>query len=496
MVRNLYAHNTHLITLKGIRDIRIPVAAVKVFSGCAIIFILLISTGCRVGPDYKRPDIALPAKFESTLPNVEAGVSGDLSKWWTNLDDPVLNSLVDEVIKGNLDIKAAGNRIAQAQAVRGIVSAGNRPRVNVDSSATRQSYSLNTTFGKFIPERRENTYIGAFQAKWEIDLFGKTARSIEAAQAGVEAARDDRRAVMVAISAGVAKEYIRLRQLQKQIDIANNNIKIQQETFNVIQQRFKAGLLNELVLQHTAAQLDAMRSELPKLDTALKQAVHRISILTGREPGALDKELTAGGGIPATKPMIPIGLPSELLTRRPDVRSAERNLAAATANIGSATADLFPRFSLTGALGQESIQSSTFSGTGSRYWSLASGFSWPIIDSGTIRANIRLQNAKQQEAMNIYIKSILTALEDVENALIAYGNEQERMRLLEAEVTANRKTAELAQQRYQKGLVDFLNVLDTQRQLYRSEDALAVSRGQLGLSLVALYESLGGGWNI
>jgi multidrug efflux system outer membrane protein len=463
----------------------------------AVIILLSISTGCRVGPDYKKPEMKVPAEFQSTSPNMEAGVSGDLSTWWTNLDDPVLNSLVDKVMQGNLDLKVAGDRIDQARAIRGIVSATDKPEIDVDASAMRESYSLNSLFGPFLPNRRYNDYIVGFGARWELDLFGKTARSIEAAEAGIEAAKENRHAVMVAMSAKVAKQYILVRQLQKQIEVANNNIQIQQNTLYVVEQRLKAGLVNELVLQQAKAQLEVTRSMLPKLDTALQQAIHRIGILTGQEPRALEKQLTPVGSIPATKPMVPIGLPSELLTRRPDIRAAERNLAAATANIGVATADLFPRFSLTGSLGQESTNSgSLFIGGESRFWSLASGLSWPVFDAGRIRANIRLQDARQQEAMNIYTKSVLTALEDVENALVAYGNEQQRLKLLEAGTEANRKSVELATQRYQKGLVDFLNVLDAQRQLYRSEDELAVSRGRLALSLIALYESLGGGWDM
>jgi multidrug efflux system outer membrane protein len=469
----------------------------QALAGCAIILLLSMSMGCRVGPDYKKPDMKVPAEFQSTSPNIEAGVSGDLSKWWTNLDDPVLNSLVDNVMQGNLDLKIAGDRIAQARAIRGIVSTADKPEMDAEASARRDSFSLNSIFGPFLPERRYNDYIAGFNARWELDLFGKTARSVEATEAGIDAAKENRRAVMVAMSAGVAKQYILVRQLQKQIKVANNNIQIQQDTLNVVEQRFKAGMVNELLLQQAKAQLEITRSALPRLDTALQQAIHRIGILTGQEPRALEKQLIAVGDIPATKPMVPIGLPSELLTRRPDIRAAERNLAVATANIGVATADLFPRFSLTGTLGQESTNSgSLLSGGESRFWSLASGFSWPVLDSGRIRANIKLQDAKQQQAMNIYTKTVLNALEDVENALVAYGNEQQRLRLLEAGTEANHKSVELATQRYQKGLVDFLNVLDTQRQLYQSEDALAVSRGRLALSLIALYESLGGGWDM
>jgi multidrug efflux system outer membrane protein len=468
----------------------------RVSAGYVMMFTLFIITGCRVGPNYEKPDIKVPEKFESSSPNVEAGVSGDLSKWWTSMNDPVLTSLVQQVMQGNLDIKVAGDRIAQAQAVRGIISGTDKPRVDIDGSAVRNSYSLNSVFGPFLPNRLENDFIGGFNARWELDLFGKTARSVEAADAGVEAARENKRAVMLAMSAGVAKEYIRLRQFQKRMDIANSNIQIQQNILDVMKHRFDVGLVNKLTLQQAEAQLEAARSVLPQLDTALQQAVHRIGILAGQEPRALENQLMTSGDIPAAKPMVPIGLPSELLTRRPDVVRAERNLATATANIGAATADLFPRFSLTGALGQESTSFDRITSGASRYWTLASGFSWPVLDSGMIRANIRLQDARQQEAMNVYIRSILNAFEDVENALVAYGNEQQRLTLLEAETSAKQKSLNLAEERYDKGLVDFVNVLDARRQLYQSEDALIVSRSQLALSLVGLYESLGGGWDM
>ncbi len=463
---------------------------------CSIMTVLLIVTGCRVGPNYKQPEIKVPEKFDSNLPDVENSVSGDLSKWWTNLDDSELDSLVNDVFQGNLDIKIAGDRIAQAQAVRGVVSGSDKPQVGLQGTSMRENYSLNSLFGPFLPTQTLNDIIGSFGARWEVDLFGKTARGVEAAQAGIEATVDYRNAVMVAVSAGIAKQYILLRQLQKQIDVTNRNIEIQQNTIEVVQQRFKAGLVNELVLQQAKAQLEATKSVLPKLDTALHQTIHRISILTGQEPKTLESQLIAEGDIPATKPMIPIGLPSDLLTRRPDVRRAERNLAAATANIGVATADLFPRFSLTGSAGLESTEYNMFFNSDSKFWTLAYGFSWPILDAGIIRSNIKLQNAKQQEAMDTYTKTVLNALEDVENALVAYGNEQKRMNFLEAETSASQRSVDLAKQRYEQGLVDFLNVLDAERQLYQAEDALAVSKSQLAIDLVTLYESLGGGWEL
>ncbi len=459
--------------------------------------LLFLNTGCRVGPDYKKPEIKTPNKFESKLSNIETNVSGDLSNWWTNINDPILNSIIDEAIQGNIDIKVAGDRIEQAQAYRGIISGSDKPKVNIQGSATRENFSLHSLFGPFLPNRIENDFIGAFGARWELDLFGRNARSLEAVDAGIEAANENKSAVMILMSAQVAKEYINLRQLQNQIRVTRNNIQIQEDTIQIVQQRFDAGLVNELILQQAKAQFEATKSTLPSLDTAMHRSIHRISILAGKEPRALENQLIAEANIPATQPVIPIGLPSELLMRRPDVRRAERNLAAATANIGAATADLFPRFSLTGALGLESTNSGYLSETNdSQYWTLGAGISWPVIDFGSIRSNIKLQNAKQKEAMDLYVKSTLIAFEDVENALIAYGNEQERLGFIEAETLASQRTLELAKDRYKQGLVDFLNVLDAQRQLYKAQDALSVSKGQLAIDLVTLYESLGGGWDM
>jgi outer membrane protein, multidrug efflux system len=468
----------------------------RFLAGWTIILILLLNSGCKVGPDYRKPDINMPGRFGNTAKDADANSAGDLSKWWTNLNDSVLDRLVNQVMQGNLDIKVAGDRLEQAQAVRGIISGSDKPQLGLQGSAMRENYSLNSLFGAFLPERRQDDFTGAFGARWELDLFGKTARSLEASDATIQVAMANQHAVMVAMSAGVAKEYILVRQLQKEIDITNRNLKIQQDTLDVVEKRFSSGLINELTVQQAKAQLQATRSILPKLDTALHQAVHRIGILTGQEPNALSNQLMAAGSIPQTKAMVPVGLPSELLTHRPDVVRAERNLAAATANIGVATADLFPRFSLTGSAGQESITSENFTDSASRFWILTSGFSWPVFDWGSIRSNIKLQNAKQKEAMDLYIKSVLTAMADVENALVAYGNEQERLKLLEEQTAANQKTLALAQERYNGGLVDFLNVLDAQRQLYQSEDTLAVSQSQLAIYLVTLYESLGGGWTM
>lgn len=466
------------------------------FAMATVSFVFLI-TGCRVGPNYEKPKIKAPEKFECNLSNIETEVSGDLSKWWKNLNDPLLDSIIDEVIQGNLDIKVAGDRIEQAQAYRGIISGSDKPKINVQSSATRESFSLHSLFGPFLPNRIENDFIGGLGARWELDLFGRNARSLEAADAGIEAAAENKSAIMVLMSAQVAREYIYLRQLQNQISVTKSNIQIQEDTIQIVQQRFDAGLVNELIVQQAKAQLEATKSTLPSLDTAMHRSIHRIGILAGKEPRALENQLIAEVNIPATQPVIPIGLPSELLMRRPDVRRAERTLASATANIGVATADLFPRFSLTGSLGLESTKSGYLTKfNDSQYWTLGTGVSWPIIDFGSIRSNIKLQNAKQKEAMDIYIKSTLGAFEDVENALIAYGNEQQRLGFLEAETSASQRTLDLAKDRYRQGLVDFLNVLDAQRQLYKAQDSLTVSKGQLAIDLVILYESLGGGWDM
>jgi NodT family efflux transporter outer membrane factor (OMF) lipoprotein len=327
-----------------------------------------------------------------------------------------------------------------------------------------------------------------------LDVFGGVRRSVEAARADEQAAIESRRDTMISLLAEVARNYIDLRGLQRELDIARQNIQSQQDTVDLTKSRFQAGLATDLDVARAEAQVATTRAAVPNLQTSLSQAAHRIAVLLGQDPNALQAELTREAPIPAGPPIVPVGLPSELLRRRPDIRRAERELAAANARVGAATADLFPRFSLTGSLG---LASGAFKGLGrleSVYYSVGPSVSWPIFDAGRIRANIHVQTERENQAAAEYEAAVLTSLEDVENALVAYANERARWEELHRAVDANQRAVDLARQLYQKGLTDFLNVLDAQRNLFASQDEMVQSERNVSTDVVALYKVLGGGW--
>jgi NodT family efflux transporter outer membrane factor (OMF) lipoprotein len=278
--------------------------------------------------------------------------------------------------------------------------------------------------------------------------------------------------------------------------VARANLKAQQQTLDLTRIRFQAGLASDLEVAQAEGQLNTTAAQIPTLESFLKQATYRLDFLLGSQPGALWDELAKESPIPALPDEVLVGLPSELLRRRPDIRRAERQLAAATAEIGAATADLFPKFSLTGALGLQSISASDWFSGPSRFWSIGPTIRWPIFDAGRIRGNIAVRNAQQAQALAQYEKTILTAFEDVENSLVSYSREQIRYRALRDAVAANRRAVEMSNELYIRGLVDFLNVLDNQRSLFASESDLAQSQATMATNLVALYKALGGGWEV
>jgi NodT family efflux transporter outer membrane factor (OMF) lipoprotein len=294
--------------------------------------------------------------------------------------------------------------------------------------------------------------------------------------------------------AEVARSYLELRALQRRLDVARENIRVQRDTWELTRVRFEAGVISNLDVVRAEAQLRTTESQVPVLETGLRQAVHRLSVLLGSEPGALAAELAPVGPLPVEPPVVPVGLPSTLLARRPDVRRAERELAVATAAIGVATADLYPRFSLTGGGGVESTRLEDLARGGSVYWFVGPSFSWPIFHAGAIRANIRVQDARAEQALARYEQTVLVSLREVEDALVAYAQERERRARLTEAVTADRSAVELARELNDRGLVDFLNVLDAQRSLYLVEDQLVQSDQAVVTNLVLLYKALGGGW--
>ena len=465
---------------------------------------MLLILGCSVGPDYQAPKSVMPpAWMEGWNIGIDAQPA-ELARWWTEFNDPLLNSLVERAAQSNLDLYVAEARIREARALLGVTEAGAWPSVNAAGSYARSRSSENSfvsgsqssgSSSFSSPNNLEHDlFKTGFDAGWEIDIFGGTRRRVEAAAATVDATVEDRRAVLVTLLGDVAKNYIDWRGLQRRLTVAQANLRAQQETSRLTKIRFDAGLASGLEVAQAEGQASLTAAQIPTLESALKQTAYRLDVLLGGQPGMLWDELAPPAPIPALPPAAHVGLPAELLRRRPDIRRAERQLAAATAQIGAATADLYPKFSLTGGFGLQSISAGDWFSGASRFWSIGPTITWPVFDAGKIRANIAVRNAQQEQALGLYEKSVLSALGDVESALVNYGNEQTRYRSLLAAAAANRRAVELANDLYRQGLVAFLNVLDAERTLYASENDLAQSEANMASNLVALYKALGGGW--
>ena len=466
----------------------------------AVLFLVLLA-GCAVGPDYREPKLAMPASWQEAQQKGVEIRPVEMARWWTTFNDPLLDSLVERAVKSNLDLRIAEARIREARASRAVVASGAWPSVDVSASYRRNRSSENAlALGSLAPQGggnlEQDLFKTGFDASWEIDVFGGVRRSVEAADATIAASVENRRDVLVTLLGDVAKNYIDLRGFQRRLAVARANLKAQQDTLELTRIRFQAGLTSDLEVAQAEAQASTTTAQIPTLESALKQAAYSLDLLLGLSPGALWNDLANEIAIPSLPPEVLVGLPSDLLRRRPDIRFAERQLAASTAQIGAAMADLFPKFSLTGAAGLQSISASDWFTGRSRYWSIGPTISWPIFDAGRIRANIEIRNAQQEQALTQYEKTVLAAFGDVEKSLVNYSREQARQQALTNAVASNRRAVEMANELYVRGLNDFLNVLDTQRSLYATENDLAQSEAAMASNLVALYKALGGGWEV
>jgi NodT family efflux transporter outer membrane factor (OMF) lipoprotein len=454
-----------------------------------------LSIGCAVGPDYVPVDPDPPEAWHSELVGGLSAEQADpetLAHWWTVLDDPVLASLEKRAIQGNLGLKEARARVREARAMRGISRAGLFPWLQAGGALSRERTSEN--IGAPNGGETGEFYSVGFDALWELDIFGQVRRSIEAAQADLEATRENLHDVLVSLSAEVALNYLDVRTFQARLAVVEANIKTQEKTYQLNLSRYQAGLIDELAAKQALYNLEHSRSLLPSLRIGLTAAMNRLAVLLGERPGALHQELTPVRPIPLTPPKVAVGIPAETLRRRPDIRRAERLLAARTAEVGVATAELYPKFHLPGTIGLESLSSGDLLEWASHTWSLGGVVSWNIFRGGAIREQIKTQTARQEQALIQYESALLKALEEEENALTAYAKEQRRLESLAKAVEAARQVALLAEDRYQAGLVDFSNVLDAQRSLLAFEDELAQSQGAVAANLVRIYKALGGGW--
>ena len=421
----------------------------------------------------------------SEQPSVATTRPAAVATWWQNFNDPKLTALVEEAIKTNLDLRLAESRLRQARFTRSVIAGGLWPSVNASGSYTRS---------KVGNAPSQDLFETGLDALWELDIFGGTRRNVESATANIHAAQEDLRDVQVSIAAEVALDYIQLRGFQQQIAIAQDNLQAQRHTGEITRQRFNAGFVSSLDVANADAQVATTESAVPVLETSAQQTIYALSVLLALPPAELLKDLWETKPLPVMPPEIPVGLPSDLLRRRPDIRRAEAQLHAATAQIGVAAADLFPQFSLVGSLSWQADTLAKLYTGAARTWSVGPSVNWPIFQGGSIIANVHVQQALRDQAYLTYQKTVLTALQDVENALIAYAKEWEHRKSLDDAVTANRKAVEVSMQLYSEGQTDFLNVLQAQGALYSSENAFVQSNSNLGQDLVALYKALGGGW--
>jgi outer membrane protein, multidrug efflux system len=460
---------------------------------------LTLYGGCAVGPDHRPPELSVPSHWSEPLAGGSTHRSESLAQWWQAFRDKQLNALMAKAMESNLDLRIAKARVRETRALRGVVSTQLWPTVDGSATYTRLRTSENGPSGQAVTRGllplETNLYDVALDATWELDIFGGTRRAVEAAEAEIGAAQEIGRDVRVTLLAELGLNYIELRGLQKELAVTRNNLKAQQQTLELTRDRLKAGLATELDVTRARAQVATTASQIPALETGIKRAIHRLSVLMGNSPGALASQLLDAEPIPSVPPEVPVGLPSDLLRRRPDVRRAEHQLAAATAHIGVAIADLFPRFFLTGAIGLQSVSAGDLLTGGSQFWSLGPTIQWPIFNAGRIRQNIEVQNARQEQALLAYEQAVLISLEDVENALIAYGKEQARFRELSEAAQANHRAVELANDRYRSGLVDFLDVLEAERSLFTIQAQFTQSEQAVSQNLVRLYKALGGGWD-
>ncbi len=452
---------------------------------------ILFLTGCAaVGPNYQAPRPDMPPDWHTGDPALlpEAKM---IQNWWALFNDPMLTGFIEEASRSNLDLMLAVARVEEAWARLGIATGGRFPSVDASGTVTRvRTSEYSTGIGA------SNTiHATGIAASWEIDLFGRIRRTVEAATAKYQAGEEDHTDVMITLYSRVARTYLDVRTYQARLTAADANIKSQKKVLALTKSRFRHGLATDLDVAQAERILASSEAEVPPLRIELSRAINTMAVLLGRQPGALHKQLAEPRPVPLPPARATVGVPTDLLRQRPDIRRAERLLAAQTARIGVAKADLYPSFSLTGSFGFEAVDAADLFNAGSRVFSFGPSLRWNIFSGGSIRSKVKAQDAVTEQALLIYERTVLNALNEVENALKAYLEDRVRLSALQRSVSASRRSVKLATNLYKQGLVDFQNVLDAQRDQFTFENRLAAARGNSAANFVRLYTALGGGWN-
>lgn len=465
--------------------------------------LILLLAGCvSVGPDYEKRELP---NHEKDLP--DAGITDvqkakstprgtisqeEVASWWKVFKDDQLNGLMNQAFTNNLGLKAGAARVRQARASLAMARGKWEPALDAVGGISRFGTGENGQSGRKITE---TLYSGGFDAAWELDIFGGTRRAVEAAEAELESSIAGLERVWVSQAAEVAMNYAQLRTVQQRLKVARGNLKIQDETLQILLSRLQSGIGDDLAVQQARYNVETTRATIPAFLAQEEAYLNALAVLVGVEPGTLHDELRPAKNQLLMEPRSLVGISAEYLRRRPDLKQAERAMAAQSARIGEATADLYPRFYLNGSIGLESLESGDFFKNHSIAWSFGPSVSWPIFRGGTIRANIALQNARYEEACANYDQTLLNAILEIRNALSAYSQEYHRNQALSKAVQAAQSAVNISQDLYKSGLRDFNNVLDAQRSLLALEESFTVSQGNIATQLISLYKALGGGWS-
>jgi NodT family efflux transporter outer membrane factor (OMF) lipoprotein len=485
----------------------------------------LAMAGCTVGPDFERPSASTPPQVfdrtqsaQASSKAVEAAFSRD---WWTLFNDPTLNALEQQLADANLDVAAASARLRQSRAEQRVAGAAEYPTLDAATSYDRERASPNGILGLLgvsptgsplesasgstplgaaaLPPPPSgspayNLYQAGFDASWEIDIWGRNRRGVEAASALADASYEDRNAVLLSARAELARDYIELRDTQSLLRIAKQNLDIARNTTKLTQVRVHEGVTTDLDVANASAQAESIESLIPTLESRCETTINAIGVLLAEEPGALRQTLGEPHDVPELPGQVPIGFPSELVQRRPDIRRAEAQLHAATASIGMAKADFYPRITLNGSAGLQSLQLSNLANWASGQFVVGPSITLPIFEGGRLKGTLHLREAQQQEAAIVYKHTVLEAWREVDDALVVYDAEQRRRDRLTEVVTLNQRALSIAQQRYKAGAVDYLDVLNVQKQLLDGQSNLEKSEATAAANLITLCKALGGGW--
>ncbi len=455
--------------------------------------------GCTVGPDYEKPEIHTPDEWYANIVGTDPQEpAAPIQTWWELFNDPVLNTLIEDARQSNLTLQMALASVREARARLAFAGGANLPTVGAGGQVTATKLSNNGVFNQMAPPggfQSQGMMVFGLDAAWEFDVFGRIRREVEAEGARFEASVEEYRDVMVSLYAEVAVTYIDIRGFQAQIANAEENIKVQAQSLELAEERFKDGLTSQLDVEQAKSNLYETKAAVPQYRIHLNEALNRMAVLCGQDAGSLRTIIGDAPTLPTPTMSVEAGVPAELLRQRPDIRQAEREAAAATAMIGAAKANLYPKFALKGSVGLESHSVSSFFDSSSIVWTAAAPIHWNIFTGGRVLDDVKVKEAQRDQAILNYRQSVLDALEEVENALVSYHESRVRQGYLVQAIDGTETSVELVTIQYENGLTDFDNVLNMQRTLYLQEHKLITSHVESLRSVVALYKALGGGWS-